>query len=407
MIREHRLLRDLEILARCTDTPGNGVTRFSWSEADRRARAHIESKLRGIGLTPQTDGIGNIRARMPGIDSAKTVILGSHFDSVKNGGRYDGTYGVVAALEVLRSFHDDGFVPPCNVMFIAFVEEEGSNFGCTCLGSKAICGQACLDDLERLRAPDGRNALAVLRDFSLTPQRLPEEQIDPANIAAYLEVHIEQNAVLEKAGKSLGLVSAICGMRLYEVCLSGRSDHAASPMQGRHDPMAGFTHAASRMEALCHEGALGEGLCCTIGSIACEPGVGIVIPERVRCTIDLRHVDVDVLEKAWADIAALFAKTAQDRGLALETALLSRSGGACMDARVTDALDRAARKLGVEPLSMVSGPAHDAASMGAIVPAGMLFVPSVGGLSHCAEEHTEPGHLLLGARVLEETVRNL
>ena len=197
-MREDRLLTDLERLSGFTQTPGQGVTRFSWSEEDRLARAYLERELKAIDLSPWTDGIGNLRARMRGKDSSKAILAGSHFDTVRNGGAYDGTYGVIAALEVLRSFHDQGYVPDWDLEFIAFVEEEGSNFGCTCLGSKAITGQAGIADLKSLRNAQGRTAWQVLQDFGLNPEALPEQQIVPSAVAAYLEVHIEQNAVLEK-----------------------------------------------------------------------------------------------------------------------------------------------------------------------------------------------------------------
>ncbi len=405
-MREDRLLTDLERLSGFTQTPGQGVTRFSWSEEDRLARAYLERELKAIDLSPWTDGIGNLRARMRGKDSSKAILAGSHFDTVRNGGAYDGTYGVIAALEVLRSFHDQGYVPDWDLEFIAFVEEEGSNFGCTCLGSKAITGQAGIADLKSLRNAQGRTAWQVLQDFGLNPEALPEQQIVPSAVAAYLEVHIEQNAVLEKNNTALGVVTAISGMRLFQVTYTGRSDHAASPMQGRKDPMAGFAEAASTLESLCKRGELGPDLSCTIGRVSCSPGVGIVIPHEVKFTIDIRHVDVAVLERAWEAIASLLAAVADARGLGLAVESLSASGGVRMDARIRELLRSAGQKLGADPLSLISGPAHDAAPMGAAVPAGLLFVPSVGGLSHCPEELTRPEHLVLGARVLEEAIRS-
>ncbi|NLW80916.1 MAG: M20 family metallo-hydrolase [Desulfovibrionales bacterium] len=406
-MHEQRLLESLNRLAECTDTPGAGVTRFSWSNADRQARAYIEIELKSIGLCPWTDGIGNIRARMKGKENIPPVIMGSHLDSVRNGGRYDGAYGVVAALEVLRSFHDQGYTPRMDVELIAFAEEEGSNFGSTCLGSKAVTGQASVDDLKLLRSNTGLSAYQVLKGFGLNPDTLPQEQITPSSATAYLEVHIEQNDVLERTGHSLGIVSAISGMRLHRVTLHGHSDHAASPMQGRRDPMAGFVEVARGMRQLWMKGVLPADFSCTVGSIECSPNVGIVIPHVVSFTVDIRHVDVPTLEEGWLRIASIIDKVAKEEGLAVEITRRSASGGVRMSPAIGNAFHAAAVKNDVQPLSMTSGPAHDAAPMGMVVPAGMLFVPSIGGFSHCEQEETSFEHLVLGAKVLEDTVRAL
>ena len=197
-MQAQRLFDTLEELSTCNATPGNGVTRFSWSEADSRARRVLERELKAIGLEPWTDGMGNLHARIEGSTGAPAVLTGSHLDTVRNGGRYDGTYGVVAALEALRSFHDEGYKPERAIEFIAFAEEEGSNFGSTCLGSKGIAGQIGVEGLKRLSNAEG-SAYDALRAFGLDPDALPGEQIDPANVKAFLEVHIEQNAIDRKS----------------------------------------------------------------------------------------------------------------------------------------------------------------------------------------------------------------
>ncbi|WP_294624764.1 M20 family metallo-hydrolase [uncultured Bilophila sp.] len=405
-MRAERLLATLEELAGCNATPGEGITRFSWSEADRAARRVLERELRAIGLEPWSDGMGNLHARLKGRTDAPALLTGSHLDTVRHGGRYDGTYGVVASLEALRSFHDEGFTPDCDVEFIAFAEEEGSNFGPTCLGSKGLAGEIGPDDLRALSNAEG-SAYDKLRAFGLDPDRLPEECLDPARVRAFLEVHIEQGGELEKAGVPLGIVTAISGMRLHRLTLRGRSDHAASPMQGRRDPAAGFAEIAHRMEGLWKDGVLPEDFSCTVGEMACSPNVGIVVPDTVTFTIDIRHVDVSVLEEGWKRIEAMARSVAESRGLVLDLVRLSASGGVPMAAEIGEAFRLAAGKRGVQPLFMKSGPAHDAASMGRRVPAGLLFVPSIKGLSHCPQEDTAPEHLALGASVLEDALRFL
>lgn len=404
-MNREKFFDSLHRLAAFTDTPGNGVTRFSWSEADRKARMFLAQELKNMNLAPYQDGIGNLRAVMKGTEPGPRVIVGSHLDSVRNGGRLDGAFGTIAALEVLRGLCDEGIKPLRDIEFIAFAEEEGSNFGSTCLGSKAITGQTSVADLKKIRGADGESAYNVLRAFGLNPDALPDEQIDPAAVAMFLEVHIEQGARLEKSGERLGIVTAITGMRLTSFCLKGVSNHAASPMQGRKDPMAAFAEAAFRLEGLWKNNEFPHDLSCTVGRIECRPNVGIVVPEEINFTVDLRHVDVPTLESAQKTVEDMIASIAEKRGIAMTVRRLSASGGVAMSGKAMDALRNAARKCGVEPCDIISGPAHDAAPMGRIVPAGLLFVPSLKGLSHCEQENTLPEDLELGAQVLEKAVR--
>ena len=383
------------------------MTRFSWSKADCVARDIIYREIETLGLSAWTDGIGNIHALFPGTDGGPRLIIGSHLDSVRHGGKLDGALGVVAALEVLHSLREEGVRPVRDIEFIAFAEEEGSNFGCTCLGSKAAVGQVGPEDLKALRNAEG-DCYSKLLGFGLEPDALPSQRIAPADVLAFLELHIEQNARLEQTGCRLGVVTSICGMRLRRVTLRGRSDHAASPMQGRRDPMAGFAEFAFRMEAMWKQGLLPEDFSCTIGTVSCTPGVGIIIPESVTFTVDIRHVDIETLEQGWGRVQELLESVAAERGLESSVELLSASGGSRMDNSIQDAFAQASRARGIEAMRLPSGPAHDAAAFGFCgVPTGMLFVPSIGGLSHCPDEDTAPEDLCLGAQVLEDVVRKL
>ncbi len=424
-MRDSHLFRTLDALAACTELPepepaapeqpnahpldatqaGGGVTRFSWSEADAAARRFLIGELTALGLAPWTDGVGNLHARLKGTSDLPAVLMGSHLDSVRRGGRLDGAFGVAAALETLRAFRREGFTPRRDVEFIAFAEEEGSNFGCTCLGSKAISGQIDLAGLRELRNAAGQNAVEVLTAFGLQPENVPEQQIDPASVGVFLEVHIEQGAALERAGMPLGVVTAISAMHLDRITLGGHQDHAASPMRGRRDPAAGFAEFAFRMESLWREGDLPEDFSCTTGSVHCLPDVGIAVPQTVTFTLDTRHVSPAVLAEGRERILALARAVATARGLSMDHVPLSASGGTRLSPEAGEAFRAAARRHGAETLSLVSGPAHDAAALGKIVPAGLLFVPSAGGFSHCPQEHTEPEDLALGAKVFQDAVR--
>ncbi len=406
-MNKDRLLHSLEELSiNCNESLGHGVTRFSWSEADKNARAWLTKELHSIGLETWTDGIGNLHALYKGSTDAPHVITGSHLDTVYHGGRYDGTYGVVASLEALRSFHEEGFVPKCDIEFIAFAEEEGSNFGNTCLGSKAICGQIDEKGLKALCNKTG-NAWDILQAFGLKPENLPSEQINSQDAKAFLEVHIEQNSVLEEAHIPIGIVTDISGMRLHRIHLRGVSDHAASPMQNRKDPMACFAEIAYRIENLWKENVLPKDFSCTIGKIICEPNVGIIIPHEISFTIDIRHVKLDELEQGLRHIEELLKKVTKERNISFSIEQLSASGGVSMDSKLQSCIERVAKSNNIEYMHLKSGPAHDAAAMGQRVPVALIFVPSIGGVSHCPQENTSPTSLVQGALILKETLRDL
>ncbi len=405
-MNRQRLLDTLAAFAQCNETPGEGVTRFSWSAADAQARQLLQDMCEASGLEVRIDGIGNLRARLRGKTAGPAVLVGSHLDSVRHGGALDGIYGVCAGLEALRSFVDEGFEPDCDVELIAFAEEEGSNFGCTCLGSKAVTGLADVAFLRDLH--DGASsAYERIRTAGLNPEALPAQQIDATYARAYLEVHIEQNARLEQQGVALGIVSAICGMRLHRIRFTGVSDHAASPMQGRRDAMAAFADFARRMEQLWLDRELPEDFSCTIGSLHCVPNVPIVIPESVTYTVDIRHVDEAALESGWRRIEALLQTVARERSIEMTVQRLSASGGGRMDPDIMALFRKIAAARGVSCTDTISGPAHDAACLARRVPTGLLFVPSIDGLSHCPQEATHPEHLAQGALVLEDSLRAL
>lgn len=404
-MQPQRLLDNLCKLASFTATPGVGVTRFSWSVTDSQARGWLVAELRAMAIEPFVDGAGNLHARLKGKRSGAPIYLGSHLDSVRHGGHLDGAYGVVAGLETLRSLRETGFTPCVDVEMIAFAEEEGSNCGCTCLGSKAVTGLCSVEDLQNLRDPQGKSAFELMQTAGLYPENLPNEQIISGT--AFLEAHIEQNAVLERGGHSVGIVTAICGMRLHRITLRGKSDHAASPMEGRRDPVAGFVHFFHGIGHMQQNGVLPKDFSFTVGTLHCAPDVVNVIPELVEFTVDIRHVDVAVLEAGWQVIAALLKASARTHNLEMDCWRVSASGGVAMDANLTERLQVEAERLGKAPYRLPSGPAHDAACMARVMPAAMIFVPSRAGLSHCPQEDTAPEELVLGARILENTLRTL
>ncbi|MEI3478004.1 MAG: M20/M25/M40 family metallo-hydrolase [Bilophila sp.] len=404
-MRAERLLATLEELAGCNATPGEGITRFSWSEADRAARRVLERELRAIGLEPWSDGMGIFTPCLKGRTDAPALLTGSHLDTVRHGGRYDGTYGVVASLEVLRSFHDEGFTPDCDVEFIAFAEEEGSNFGPTCLGSKGLAGEIGPEDLRALSNAEG-SAYDKLRAFGLDRTACPRNVSSRPGSALLWRCISSRAASLKRracpSASSPPFPGCACTGSPCGAVPTTRPapcrDAAIPPRASRRSPTA---WRACGKTAACRRYFLHR------REMACSPNVGIVVPDTVTFTIDIRHVDVSVLEEGWKRIEAMARSVAESRGLVLDLVRLSASGGVPMAAEIGEAFRLAAGKRGVQPLFMKSGPAHDAASMGRRVPAGLLFVPSIKGLSHCPQEDTAPEHLALGASVLEDALRFL
>ena len=232
-------------LARFNATPGRGITRFSYSPQDAQARAYLMECFRALELAVRVDPMGNIRARYEGADpSLAPLWIGSHIDSVRHGGPYDGVVGVVGALEAVSVLRENGVRPRRSVEVVIFSEEEGSNFGTTMVGSKCLVGKLDLPGLVQLRAEDGRTCAQVVRDFGLHPEEAASCRLAPGEVDAMVELHIEQGIVLDRKGIRLGVVEAIAGMVTIRVTVTGESNHAgATPMDMRLDPMV----AAARL----------------------------------------------------------------------------------------------------------------------------------------------------------------
>lgn len=404
-MNKQRLLGTLEELAaHYNDTPELGVTRITWTPAYKKALSFLETECSKMNLKNWVDDAGNFHALYEGKSQEPRIIIGSHLDTVRNGGKYDGTYGTVSALEVLRSFKEENFVPYRSVEFIAFAEEEGSNFGTTCLGSKLICGAFKAEDLKKL-SNNETNAWDLLVSFGLNPDNIQKQQLSPKDISAFLEVHIEQGSVLEEKNCPIGIVQAISGMLMFKIVFKGKSTHAASPMAERRDPLVCFVNAHKALQEAYGQGKFSKGLSFTCGHVLCHPDLGNVVPDECAFTLDLRHVDVSLLHESWEQAKAIILKQAETENIEAEITLLSDSGGVKMDEKIRKAYCRAAQKLGYSHMFLNSGPAHDAAPMAKIAPAGLLFVPSRGGISHNPYEHTDGEDLAAGAAVYEEAVR--
>lgn len=370
-----------------------GVNRTAFSPADFEARRWFVSKLESAGLTVQIDPIGNIVGILPGTDPGKSsLVIGSHLDSVPEGGRFDGALGLMIALELVHAMSDLNISLEHPLEIVSFSDEEGG-----LVGSRGWIGT--LEEADMARVYDGRTLRQVLREMDLDPEAIDQAQRAEGEIAAYLEVHIEQGRVLEREGLQVGVVEGIVALEEYEITVTGVANHAGTTrMPDRRDPMA----AAARMITCVREEVLGLGgnLVGTVGRLEMEPGAPNVIPSTVRFTIDIRDPSRLVLERALDNLHEQFNAIALQEGVEVAWRTMAQIPAAPADQRVMQAILDAAARYGYSHKVMPSGAGHDAQSVAAIAPMGMIFAPSVGGLSHTPAEFTRIEDAVASADVL-------
>ena len=368
--------------------PGGGAYRPLYGTAWAEAGDCVERWMKKAGLEARRDAVGNLWGRLDGTKKGKVIVTGSHIDTVQHGGRLDGALGIVAGLTAVEALLKEKGKPRRTLEVVAICEEEGSRFATNFWGSRAIVGA--------IDSPDAAMAEAM-RERGLDPATVASAARD--DIDTFVELHIEQGAVLETANVPLAVVSAIVGTAHLEVTVTGRPDHAGTtPMDLRRDALAGAAAMVQAVESIAR--SLGTPAVATVGKIRAEPDQINVVPGRVVFTVDLRHSDLGARRALEKRIRSLCRTIASERGLELDIRMLQERPPVTMDPELRALLARAAKDAGVTAVELVSGAGHDAQILAARCKVGMLFVPSVGGRSHCPEEHTDPGHLELGARVL-------
>ena len=391
------LTADLEAAARIGADPRGGVSRFAWTPELAEANAWLSERLAELGLDVELDPAGNVIGRWQA-GEGKAVLLGSHLDTVPNGGRYDGALGVLAALDVVRRLKAAAVEPTRPIWVASFNDEEGARFQTGMLGSRAFCGDCDLADWRRRGVPEAMAAAGF--DFA----RL-EEAGAAGEVGAYLELHIEQGPVLERAGVDLGIVTAVTGMLGFRARFLGEANHAGTtPMQLRRDALAG---AARAVLALRDEARSRDDMTANVGVISVEPGGFNVVPGAAELTIDVRSPAAEGFARLEPFVRETLQRIAAEEELGLELHETHRKQPVALDPELQDRLEEAAREEGATTLRLASGAGHDAMVLAHHVPAAMLFVPSRGGLSHTPDEFSSPEQCELGARVLVRTVRRL
>lgn len=403
-----RLMGRLETLSGFNATPGKGITRFSYSPEDRKAREYLGTIFSALGLNVTVDGTGNMRARLEGSDpGAPAVLSGSHIDTVLYGGKYDGAVGTLGAIEAVQSILESGLPRRHPLEVAVFAEEEGSNFGSTLAGSKTLVGKYRLDDLEKLRTPEGKSMADMLREEGYDPEIMKDSLLRPKKVKAMVELHVEQSVVLESKGIPVGIVEAVAGIRALEIRLMGTPNHAgATPMTLRQDPLVTAARLISHIEVLGRGSGTGS-TTATVGRITCFPNVSNIIPGEVRFSVDIRDVDTEGIESVLRGISTAGPAFAESAGLSFEMLFVSESDPVTLDRGIVSLMKECAGKRGLPVMTMNSGAVHDACMFAPLVPTGMIFIPSTGGRSHVPEEYSSPGDIEKGVSLLADVLYEL
>lgn len=390
-----RLLASLAALGEVGALPGGGVCRLALTDADRLGRDWTVARMHELGLRVTVDAMGNVVGHLAGEVDGPPVMTGSHIDTVRTGGLYDGNYGVLAGLEVVAALRDAGLRPKRPLAVAFFTNEEGARFQPDMMGSLVYVGGLPLATALATRDAEG---LSVGDELQRVGYQGTAPVGQPA-VDSFVELHIEQGPVLAQQGIQVGVVEGVQGISWTEFTLSGQSNHAGTtPMALRHDAALVAAQVAVFVRGLTQR--LGGRQLATVGALRLTPNLVNVIASQAVFTVDLRNTDAAVLAQAESEVLAFATQAAQAEGVQLRTRSLARFDPVAFDPLVVDLVQQQATALGCTQLRMPSGAGHDAQMLARVCPAGMIFVPSVDGLSHNVREHTEPADLVLGAQLL-------
>lgn len=406
-VDEARLMSEIEHLAGFTDAPPPAVTRVLFTPTDRKARAWMVERFREAGLEIRADAVGNLFARWEGSESeAAPVATGSHTDAIPYSGRYDGVVGVLGALEAFRALRRAGFQPRRSLDLILFTAEEPTRFGLGCLGSRALSGAiephrlAALQDAEGVSFDDARRSVGY--------EGLLERAVLPTSAyAAFIELHIEQGPLLEAEGKEIGVVTSIAAPATLRIKIEGEGGHAGAVlMPYRRDALVAGAELALAVERAAHESGSIDTVA-TTGVFQVHPGAVNSIPSRVVLEIDVRDVELERRDRTVARIVEAAEAIGGRRKVEIAVETLNADPPASAAREIVEAVCDACATRGLSKRLMVSRAYHDALFMARIAPAGMIFIPSRGGVSHRPDEYSSPLQIRHGTEVLALTLARL
>ncbi|WP_411031183.1 Zn-dependent hydrolase [Spongiimicrobium sp. 3-5] len=399
MINKDRLESSIFELAKFGQKENGETSRVAFSDADVASRAYVMNLMKAVGMEVSIDFAGNIIGFKAGTDSSKkTISFGSHIDTVPDGGNYDGCVGSMAAIEVMWTFMEENVHTTHPLELIIFSNEEGG-----VMGSRALAGELGESALNVVNST-GFSMREGIERLGGNPKLLAEVVRKKGQMAAFLELHIEQGAILDQENIDIGIVEGIVGLNWWDVEISGFANHAGTtPMDMRQDALL----AASKFIIAVNDAANSyEGKqVATVGKIAAEPGAPNVIPGKVTLSLEIRDLSSEVIQKLFLDIEQRAKKIAEESGTEIRFRALDTTGKpALTTVFVQDKIKMAAEKLGLSHKNMQSGAGHDAQDMALIAPTGMIFVPSKNGISHSPEEFTTAEDMANGANVLLQTI---
>ena len=389
------LLAALDELAEIGAIDGGGCARLALTDDDRIGRDLVVDWMKALGLEVTVDAIGNVVGLRAGREDLSPVMTGSHIDTVRTGGRYDGNYGVLAGLEVVRALNEARIVTRRPIAVAFFTNEEGARFQPDMMGSLVYAGGIGLNEAYAAIDKDGVSVGDELRRIGYLGSARP----GAVRPHAFVELHIEQGPILDEEKVQIGVVESVQGISWTEYTVTGVSNHAGTtPMRLRRD--AGYLAAAVTVFARKLAWEMGGHQVATVGSLSLRPNLINVVPNHATFTVDLRNTDEAKLKEAEARVATHIAEVAKQERVEVETKVLARFEPVIFDAALVDRVEHHAQALSLSTRRMPSGAGHDAQMMQRICPTAMIFVPSVAGLSHNVKEHTEAADLAAGAQVL-------
>ncbi|MEK6325240.1 MAG: Zn-dependent hydrolase [Acidobacteriota bacterium] len=396
-----RIAEHLTALSQYGKNPQGGVSRVAYSEADRQGRSYVMGLMRAAGLVVGVDAAGNIVGRRAGNDSTlKPLVIGSHIDSVPEGGNYDGDVGSLGAIEVAQTLTEHKLTTRHPLEVIIFANEEGGT-----IGSHAISGEISEQYLN-LVTNSGKTIRDGIRFIGGDPEKLASVRRKRGDIAAYLELHIEQGGILDSEKINIGVVEGIVGITQWEVKIEGFANHAGTtPMSQRRDAMlaaAKFIVAVNRIVTSVAGRQVG-----TVGKIQASPGAYNVIPGKVVLGLELRDLDATKVEMLYKNIRAEAEQIARSTETTFDFTETNDIVPAPTDPRLRNLIDDTAKGLGLSTRRLPSGAGHDAQEIARLCPVGMIFVPSIGGISHSPKEYSRPEDIANGANVLLHTLLKL
>ena len=390
-----RLLKRLQCLAEIGAIEGGGVCRLALTPEDRAARDRVVAWMRELGLKITIDRIGNVVGIRPGRRDGPPVMTGSHLDTVRTGGCYDGNLGVLAGLEVIATLNDAGIETDHPLAVAFFTNEEGARFAPDMMGSLVFVGGMSVEDAYSVEGIDGRTVGDCLREIAY----IGEADCGVAEVQAFVELHVEQGPVLEAEQLTIGAVERVQGISWTEYTIQGVANHAGTtPMRLRVDAGYVATEIACEVRRLALE--LGGDQVGTVGALELLPNLVNVVPKQARLTVDLRNTDETRLQEAEVRLATFVEALARNEGVQISTRPLARFQPVPFAESIIARVENTARALGHSVKRMPSGAGHDAQMLARICPAGMIFVPSVGGISHNVKEYTRAQDIEAGANIL-------